>query len=106
MENPQYSVVITTTSNLEDAEKLARSILEERLGACVQIQQITSLYKWKGEQCRDAECLLFVKTKHDLFSQLAQHIKANHSYETPEILELPVARGLEAYLSWIDESTR
>ena len=100
-----YSVVITTTSNQEQAEALARSILGARLAACIQVQPIKSFYTWKGDQCCEAECLLLIKTKHDLYGQLAEHIRANHSYETPEIIELPIVQGSQPYLTWIDDST-
>jgi periplasmic divalent cation tolerance protein len=101
-----YSVVITTTGNQEQAEALARSILDARLAACIQVQAITSFYSWKGDQCSDPECLLLIKTKHALYAALTEHILANHPYETPEIIELPITRGSNSYLTWIDDSTR
>lgn len=101
----EYSVVITTTGNVDDAGKLAKSILDAKLAACIQVQSITSFYTWKGEQCKDPECLLLIKTRHDLYSQLEEHIKRNHSYETPEIVELPIISGSPAYLTWLKEST-
>ena len=102
----QFSVVITTTANKEQAESLARSILDARLAACIQVQAITSFYSWKGEQCSDQESLLLIKTRHELYPSLEAHIKTHHSYETPEIIELPITQGLPAYLSWIDEVTQ
>jgi periplasmic divalent cation tolerance protein len=101
-----YSMVITTTNSEETASALARSILAAKLGACVQVQSIKSFYTWKGEQCSEPEFLLLIKTKHELYADLAEHIKANHSYETPEIIEVPVLQGSHEYLNWIKESTR
>jgi periplasmic divalent cation tolerance protein len=101
----KYSVVITTTNGEEAAAALARSILDAKLGACVQVQSIKSFYKWKGEQCNEPECLLLIKTRHELYGPLVAHIKANHSYETPEIIEVPIIQGSSEYLQWIQDST-
>ena len=100
-----YCIVITTTRNAEDAETLAKKIVSEKLGACVQVQQIRSYYMWNGEACADAECLLLIKTKNVLYHQLEQFITANHSYDTPEIIQIPVEAGSVKYLNWIDEVT-
>lgn len=102
----QFSVVITTAADEQSASKLTASILAARLAACVQLQSIKSFYTWKGQQCEESECLLFIKTKRALYPALEQHIKANHSYETPEIVELPIIRGSLQYLNWIEESTK
>lgn len=102
----EYSVVITTTQGAEVAEALAKGILQERLGACVQIQQIKSLYNWKGEVCTEPECLLMIKTQTSLFADLQNYIKSHHTYETPEIIMLPVSAGSLEYLSWIAKETR
>ncbi len=105
MEN-SYAVVLTTTNSEEEARKLAKHILTERLGACVQIQKIESHYIWKGEICSDQEYLLFIKTRRDLYKKLEESIKTKHTYETPEIIEIPITGGLARYFSWIDESTK
>jgi periplasmic divalent cation tolerance protein len=73
------------------------------LAACVQIQAIRSVYKWKGEVCAEPEFLLMIKTAERQYASLEQHIKANHSYETPEIVKLPITGGSREYLAWIDE---
>ena len=100
-----YSVVITTTSNEEKAADLAASIIAAKLAACVQIQTIKSVYSWKGETCFEPECLLLIKTKSELYTQLEAHIKGHHDYETPEIIQLPVMAGSAEYLAWVREST-
>jgi periplasmic divalent cation tolerance protein len=100
-----FCVVLTTTSTEEDAASLAKKILAEKLGACVQVQQIKSYYTWKGEVCADPECLLFIKARSAQYDALESFIKANHSYETPEIVQLPIRRGLAAYLDWVAEVT-
>lgn len=94
-------VVMTTVSNKEQAEKLANMVLEARLAACVQIQEITSYYRWDGRINRDGEQLLYFKTTSDKYQALEALLVANHSYDTPEILQLPVAAGFEKYLGWM-----
>ena len=101
----KYSVVLTTTSNEQQAEELAQKILGEKLAACIQVQQIKSHYVWKGEACSDPECLLMIKTRVSLFEELEAFIRKNHTYETPEIIQIPVISGFAGYLSWIDEVT-
>lgn len=101
-----YAVALTTTAREEEAEELAAKIVDSGLGACVQVLPIRSFYKWKGETCREREWLLLVKTRAALFAALEEFIRANHGYETPEIVQLPVERGFSRYLAWIDENTR
>jgi len=98
-----YLVVLTTVGSEAQGEELARSIVGAGLAACVQIQPIRSVYKWKGEVCTEAEFLLMIKTVERQYVSLEQHIKANHSYETPEIIKLPITGGSREYLGWIDE---
>ena len=103
MNHTRACVVMTTVPNREQAEKLARTVLEARLAACVQIQEITSFYWWDEKINRDAEQLLYLKTTADKYQALEAHIVANHSYDTPEILQLPVQAGFEKYLGWIEK---
>ena len=101
-----YAVIITTTNSADHAEQLARKLVDSRLAACVQVQPIRSFYRWKGEVCADAELLLLIKSRSELFGQLERVIKANHAYETPEIVQLPITAGSAEYLRWVDEATR
>jgi periplasmic divalent cation tolerance protein len=101
MSHTRACVVMTTVSNEEQAEKLARMVLEARLAACVQIQKITSYYWWDEKINRDPEQLLCLKTTSDKYPALEALLVANHSYDTPEVLQLPVEAGLEKYLNWI-----
>lgn len=100
-----YCVVLTTTATAEQADAMARRIVTEKLGACVQVQQIKSYYMWKGEACVEPECLLFVKARTEQYAALEAFIKTNHTYETPEVIQLPIQTGLPAYLSWMSEVT-
>lgn len=101
----KYSIIMTTTGNEEQAEELAKKILASKLAACIQVQNIKSFYTWKNEQCSDPECLLLIKSRSDLFDSLRSFILKNHSYETPEIIQVPIIDGHAGYLSWIDEVT-
>ncbi len=98
-----YIVVLTTVGSETEGEGLARSIVEAGLAACVQIQPIRGVFRWKGEVCSGSEFLLTIKTVERQYASLEQHIKANHSYETPEIIMLPITGGSREYLGWIDE---
>ena len=98
-------VVQTTAGSAEEAEAIAEALLAERLCACVQIAAIRSRYLWKGEVQRDAEQLLLIKTRAELFDAVAARIRALHSYETPEIVATPVVQGDPTYLAWVGEVT-
>lgn len=99
-------LVMITTGSEEQAEKIARTLLEERLIACANlIGGIRSLYRWKGQVCDDREILLLCKTERQLFSRLSKKVKSIHSYEVPEIIALPLVEGWQPYLQWIAQET-
>ena len=107
MPDHDYLLVSMTTSSLEEAEKIAEALVQERLAACVNIvPAITSIYRWQGEVHRDSEVLLIAKSRPELFDPLAARVKELHSYEVPEIIALPIVAGNAAYLSWIEESVK
>ncbi len=98
-------IILTTTPNSEEAETLARKIVEAKLAACVQIlPQIKSFYVWKGEVQKETECLLLIKTLAVKFAELETFIRENHSYEIPEIVALPASDVAESYLNWVENS--
>jgi len=105
MNHKKACVVMTTVSNKEQAEKIARVVLEARLAACVQIQEITSYYWWDDKINREGEQLLYLKTTSDKYQALETLLIENHSYDTPEILQLAVEAGFEKYLGWIRKET-
>lgn len=80
-------------------------LVTRRLAACVQTTGITSRYVWKGQYTREDETLLLIKTTTRLALEVERAIRENHSYEVPEIIQVPIERGLDAYLQWIAEST-
>ena len=99
-------MVMTTVATEQQAEELARGLVEAGLAACVQIEPIRSVYRWKGEVCAEAEFRLTAKTTEQRYTELEAHIKAHHAYETPEIVMVPIAGGSREYLAWVDECTR
>jgi periplasmic divalent cation tolerance protein len=101
-----YCMVLTTTSSQDEAERLAEILVREQLAACVQITTINSTYTWQGTLHQDPEWLLLIKTRADLFDAVQETLCTHHSYETPEIIQVPIIQGSAPYLSWIDENTR
>jgi periplasmic divalent cation tolerance protein len=101
-----FVTVLTTTATEDEAETIAEALLAEALAACVQIMAIRSRYVWKGEVAREAEQLLLIKTREDLFEPVRARIRTLHSYDTPEIVALPISAGDVDYLGWLGETTR
>ena len=101
-----YSLVISTFPDRDSAKTAARALVERKLAACVQMFPIDSVYSWKGEICEDGEIMLFVKSKTALFGEILAAIKEAHTYETPEIIQIPIADGLPEYLNWINDNTQ
>jgi periplasmic divalent cation tolerance protein len=101
-----YLLVLTTVGTKQFANDLAHSIVSARLAACVQLQAVQSVYRWKGEVCNEPEWLLAIKTTERRYAELEQHIRANHSYEMPEIVRLPIAGGSHEYLGWVSECVK
>ncbi len=101
-----WIIVFTTTSSKEEAKRIAKSIVEKKVAACVNIvDDINSIYWWKGSIEESREALLIIKTKINLLDKLIEEIKKIHSYEVPEIIAIPIIAGLRQYLEWINKST-
>ena len=99
--------VYMTAASKAEAERIADELVRERLAACVNIlSPMRSVYLWKGEICNSEEIPLIAKTDDDRFDALAARVRELHSYETPCIVALPLARGTSDFLAWITESTR
>ena len=101
----KYCMVIVTFADEAEADRIISVLLEDRLIACAQLQEIKSRYIWKGGQIRDTEVLAFLKTRAGLYETVEARIRELHSYEVPEIICVPVDKGLPEYLAWIDENT-
>ncbi|BCB95176.1 divalent-cation tolerance protein CutA [Dissulfurispira thermophila] len=100
-------VVYITTPNEDDAAKIAKALVEQRLAACVNIiGGIRSIYSWQGKIEDDAEVLMIVKTQRCLFKPLKKLVKELHSYTVPELIALSIIEGSEDYLNWLKEVTQ
>jgi periplasmic divalent cation tolerance protein len=98
-------IVLTTAGSEEEAQKIARHLVDRRLAACVNIvPQVTSIYSWQGKMEEAREWLLIVKTTAAAFAQVRQAIAELHSYELPECMCLAIEDGSPNYLEWIAES--
>jgi periplasmic divalent cation tolerance protein len=98
-----YIQVITTVERREDAEAIARALVQERLAACVQIVgPVTSIYRWQGNIETALEFQCWAKTRHDFFDRVAAAIRRMHTYQVPEIIAVPISAGGADYLAWLD----
>jgi periplasmic divalent cation tolerance protein len=96
-------VVFSTCATPEEAARIARKLIEERLAACVNVTQaVRSFYRWKGSIEQADECLLVIKSSRDLFERLRIELEKAHTYEVPEIVAVAVVDGSPNYLNWID----
>jgi periplasmic divalent cation tolerance protein len=102
-----YRVVLVACANSMQAKLIARSLVEKRLAACVNVlrRSIDSYYRWKGKVEKAQEVLLLIKTTERKLGGLEREVKRLHSYEVPEFIALPVVGGSKAYLDWLDENT-
>lgn len=95
--------VLTTAPSADEAEALARKIVEARLAACVQIlPPMKSVYSWKDEIQTEAENLLLIKTLAEKYNELEQFIQSNHMYDVPEIVAFSAERVSKSYLGWME----
>jgi periplasmic divalent cation tolerance protein len=99
-------VIYITTRDEEEARKIGRSLIEERLAACVNIFPIRSIYRWKGEIQKEDEVAMLIKTKAELIDEIIKRAKELHSYEVPCIVSFSIEKGYEKFLGWIEKSTK
>lgn len=101
-----YSVLLCTASTNE-AEKIARTLVEEKLSACVNITpEVNSYFRWEGKVTKEKEAMLIIKMETRKVEEVIKRIKELHSYQVPEIIALPIIAGSEEYLAWIKESLK
>ncbi len=99
-------VVLVTCGSEEEALKIARFLVEERLAACVNlVSPVRSIYRWEGKICDEREWLLVIKTQDQRFEELVKTVKSLHSYSVPEIIGLPIVQGSSSYLEWLAKMT-
>jgi periplasmic divalent cation tolerance protein len=100
-----YGIVLVTTKDVSEAEKIARGILDRKAAACCNIvKDVRSLYWWQGKIEDSPEVILVIKTRRDMFPEIVRTVKSLHSYSVPEIVMLPIVEGSEDYLKWVNDS--
>jgi periplasmic divalent cation tolerance protein len=98
-------VALTTVGTQDDADRIARALVERGLAACVNVVPgLISTYRWKGAVQREGELLLVIKTRAERFEALREALLALHPYEVPELIALPIEAGHAPYLAWLDEN--
>ena len=103
MKNP--IVILTTASTKTEADKIATKLVQEKLAACVNIiPNIKSIYRWKDKINEDSEYLLIIKTVQRVEEEIFKNICKLHSYDTPEMISIPVTGGEKNYLNWLSKS--
>ena len=98
--------VILCTCPITEAEQIARTLVEQKLVACVNVSNVSSYFIWEGEFQNDIEALMIMKTSSQKVTEVIQQIKKLHSYEVPEVIALPVSEGNEDYLNWVMNSIK
>ena len=98
-------LIQTTCGTKEEARKIAKVLIEEKLAACIQMFEIESFYNWNNEFCCDNETLLNIKTRKDNFEKIKSRILELHSYDLPEIIQLDITNASEEYLKFIGGNT-
>jgi periplasmic divalent cation tolerance protein len=102
----EFRVVFITCKDTQEAERIAESIVLERLAACANIVPgAVSIFFWEDKLCKESEVLLVIKTRSELYQRLQERIIALHSYKVPEIISLPIREGNPDYLEWVRDST-
>jgi len=100
-------VVLTTTASRDEGKRIARHLVDTQLAACVNIlQPMESVYRWQGQIAEEEESLLLIKSARELFHEIKAEILKIHSYQTPEIICLPIIDGSPNYLQWISDSVK
>ena len=106
MPDTETRVVLVNTGTQKEAEKIARTLVEERLAACANlIPQIRSIYRWQGKIEDEPEVMLIFKTTEPRIPALIERVRELHSYDVPEIIALPILQGHTPYLDWVRENS-
>ncbi len=100
----KHFFVVFCTAGVNESERIARLLVEEKLAACVNVTEVDSYYMWNGEFCKDREALLIIKTEKSRVDRIIERIKEVHSYELPEVIALPIVAGYDEYLAWIESA--
>jgi periplasmic divalent cation tolerance protein len=99
-------IVLITASSKEEAVNIGRALVDEHLGACVNVvPEVFSLFFWEGKTQNAREALLIVKSRLSLLDKIIARVKSRHSYSVPEVIALPIIAGSQEYLDWVKAST-
>ncbi|MDI6818128.1 MAG: divalent-cation tolerance protein CutA [Methanothermobacter thermautotrophicus] len=102
-----FTLIYITAASVDEAASIGRKLVEERLGACVNIiPSIRSIYHWEGSMEEDEESALIVKTSHELTPQIIKRVRELHSYDNPCIISIPITGGSRDYLEWLDDEVK
>ncbi len=102
-----YSIILCNVNNNETAYEISKILVKNKLAACVNIiPKIKSIYLWNNKITEDEEYTLLIKSRSILFEQIKEKIAEIHSYEIPEIIEIPIINGSKSYLEWILKETK
>lgn len=99
-------IVLTTVETKKEASELAKQIIQEKLGACVQINEIKSIYKWKGKLEEAKEFRLMIKTSDSKYLEIEKFIKKNSKYDLPEVVAVNIVDGSDDYLNWVYDNLK
>ena len=100
-------IVLTNCPDAEVADRIARTLIEQKLAACVnRLPAVDSVYRWQGAIERTVEVPLLIKSTRERLPEIQEAIRALHPYEVPEIVAIPVVAGLPAYLRWVVDETQ
>lgn len=100
-----FCIITTTFPDRQSAHAMSERLLEKKLVACIQVQEIQSFYRWEEKHCQSNELLISMKTRSSLFSQIEEQIRLYHPYTTPQLIQIPIENGLKTYLQWIENET-
>ena len=99
-------LIFTTTNNLQIAEKIASTLLEFELVACVQIDKVKSYFRWDNKITSEKEYRIAIKAKSSNYSEIENRILTTHNYELPQIIKINIDGGLQTYLEWINQNSK
>lgn len=102
----KYKIIYVTAKDEEEAKKIGKALVSERLAACANIFPISSVYRWEGKVAEEGEAGMFLKSKKELVDKVIKRVKELHSYEVPCVIVLGVEGGNEKFLEWIGKETK
>lgn len=106
MDSNDIILILVTAANTEEAEQITNTLVEKKLIACGNIvSPVFSIFHWEGNVSKEDEVLIMLKTQRTNFDRIQREVKSLHSYDTPEIIAIPVIDGSEEYLNWVRDET-